>query len=112
MEQVQALDDISGGVAAGASPRQRDSEAQRARRRIRQVEAMIADLERSANDLDRDIDAEEKRTRISDPNHFAYSTFAKSLLVRRDNLRRSARELGGELARLCAGLEALGRTAA
>ena len=112
MEQVHAFDEISGGAATGAIARQRDSEAHRAQRRIRQIEAMIADLERSANDLDRDIDTEQKRTRISDSNHYAYSTYAKSLIVRRDNLRRSARELTGELARLTDSLKALGRTAA
>lgn len=61
---------------------------------------MIADLDRSANDLERDIDAEQKRTRLYDPAHYAYSTYAKSLIVRRDNLRRSSKDLHGELIRL------------
>ena len=37
--------------------------------------------------------AEEERSGIRDPSHFAYPTYAKAAMNRRDNLRRSAQEL-------------------
>jgi hypothetical protein len=46
-----------------------------------------------ANDLNRQIQAEEDRTGIKDPAHFSYSTFAKSARQRRDNLVASVQEL-------------------
>jgi flagellar protein FliJ len=58
---------------------------------------MIREFENMAFDLDRQIKAEEDRTRIKDPAHFAYSTFAKSASLRRDNLRTSAEGLRVEL---------------
>jgi flagellar export protein FliJ len=67
------------------------------RRRVAQIEMMMADFERMAGDLDREIAAEEKKTGISDPNHFAYPTYARAAAQRRDNLRRSAQELNGQL---------------
>lgn len=67
------------------------------RRRVAQIEMMIADFDRMAVDLDREIAAEEQKTGISDPNHFAYSTYAHSARQRRDNLRTSADNLGNQL---------------
>jgi flagellar FliJ protein len=67
------------------------------RRRVAQIEMMMADFERMAGDLEREIAAEEKKTGISDPNHFAYPTYARAAAQRRDNLRRSAQELNGQL---------------
>jgi flagellar protein FliJ len=67
------------------------------RRRVLQIEAMIADFGRMAGDLDREIAAEEHRAGISDPAHFAYPTYAKAAMQRRDNLRRSAEELQSQL---------------
>ena len=63
------------------------------RRRVAQIETMIAEFGRMAADLDREIAAEEQRSGITDPNHFAYPTYARAAVVRRDNLRRSAHEL-------------------
>lgn len=63
------------------------------RRRVQQIEAMIADFHRMATDLDREIANEETRSGISDPNHFAYPTYARAAATRRDNLKRSAEEL-------------------
>ena len=68
------------------------------RRRVAQIEAMIAEFSRMANDLDREIAAEEQRTGISDCSHFAYSTYARAARGRRDNLKQSADELRGQLA--------------
>lgn len=67
------------------------------RRRVTQIESMIADFERMAGDLDREIASEEKKAGISDPAHFAYPTYAKAAAQRRENLRRSAQDLQGQL---------------
>jgi flagellar protein FliJ len=67
------------------------------RRRVAQIETMIAEFERMAGDLDREIAAEEQKANISDPAHFAYPTYAKAAATRRDNLRRSAQELQSQL---------------
>jgi flagellar protein FliJ len=50
-----------------------------------------------AGDLDREILAEQERAGIHDPAHFAYPTYAKAAITRRDNLKRSADELKGQL---------------
>jgi flagellar protein FliJ len=63
------------------------------RRRLAQIESMIADFQRMADDLDREIAGEERRAGISDPAHFAYPTYAKAATGRRDNLLRSAADL-------------------
>jgi flagellar export protein FliJ len=67
------------------------------RRRVAQIETMIADFDRMATDLDREIAAEEHRSGISDLAHFAYPTYAKAARTRRDNLKRSADELKTQL---------------
>jgi hypothetical protein len=65
-------------------------EADEKSRKVADIEHMIREFEGMAADLDRQIKAEEDRTSIKDPAHFAYSTFAKSASQRRDNLRASA----------------------
>lgn len=75
------------------------------RRRVAQIEAMIAEFKRMATDLDREIENEEKRANISDPAHFAYPTYAKAARQRRDNLLNSADELSGQLADAQAALQ-------
>jgi flagellar FliJ protein len=67
------------------------------RRKVSQIEAMIADFDRMAVDLEREITTEQERAGIHDPAHFAYPTYAKAAMVRRDNLKRSADELKGQL---------------
>jgi flagellar export protein FliJ len=67
------------------------------RRKVAQIEGMIAEFERMASELDREIQAEQDRAGIHDPAHFAYPTYAKAAMQRRDNLLRSARELKAEL---------------
>ncbi|MBV9079358.1 MAG: flagellar export protein FliJ [Methylobacteriaceae bacterium] len=68
------------------------------RRRVSQIEAMIAEFDRMATDLDREIAAEEQRSGIADVAHFAYPTYAKAARTRRDNLKRSAEDLKMQLA--------------
>jgi flagellar protein FliJ len=63
------------------------------RRKVAQMEAMIADFQRMAADLDREIVAEQERAGIHDPSHFAYPTYAKAAMARRENLKRSIDEL-------------------
>lgn len=68
------------------------------RRRVAQIESMIAEFSRMAGDLDREIGNEESRSGITDPKHFAYSTYARAARGRRDNLKMSAEDLHGQLA--------------
>jgi len=67
------------------------------RRKVAQIEAMIAEFDRMAGDLDREIAAEQERSGIRDPGHFAYPTYAKAAMQRRENLKRSADELKVQL---------------
>jgi flagellar protein FliJ len=67
------------------------------RRKVSQIESMIADFERIAADLEREIKAEQDRAGIHDPAHFAYPTYAKAAMQRHDNLKRSAAELRVQL---------------
>jgi flagellar FliJ protein len=63
------------------------------RRKVAQIEGMIAEFERMAVDLDREIKSEQDRAGIHDPGHFAYPTYAKAAMQRRENLQRSADDL-------------------
>jgi flagellar protein FliJ len=67
------------------------------RRRVRQIEMMLAEFTRMTTDLDREIANEEKRAGIADPAHFAYPTYARAASVRRDNLKSSISELLGQV---------------
>ncbi len=67
------------------------------RRAVAQIEMMVADFERMASELDQQIELEHNKTGISDTSHFAYSTFAKAALVRRDNLMTSADDMREKL---------------
>jgi flagellar protein FliJ len=72
-------------------------QAEEKRRRVRQIEMMVAEFTRMAVDLEREIANEEKRAGISDPNHFAYPTYARAAIARRDNLKRSIDELRAQV---------------
>ncbi|MBM3531047.1 MAG: flagellar export protein FliJ [Alphaproteobacteria bacterium] len=67
------------------------------RRKVMQIEGMIAEFERMAGDLEREIKVEQERAGIHDPSHFAYPTYAKAAIQRRENLKRSADELRTQL---------------
>jgi hypothetical protein len=62
-------------------------------RQLTQIELMIVELSRMADELDRQIGLEEERSGITDISHFAYPTFAKAARQRRDNLAVSIRDL-------------------
>jgi flagellar export protein FliJ len=63
------------------------------RRKVAQIETMIAEFDRMAGDLEREIRIEQDRAGIHDPAHFAYPTYAKAAIGRRENLKRSIEEL-------------------
>jgi flagellar export protein FliJ len=67
------------------------------RRRVAQIEGMIAEFQRMSGDLEREIQSEQDRAGINDPSHFAYPTYAKAAIQRRENLNRSSDELRGQL---------------
>jgi len=67
------------------------------RRKVAQIEAMIAEFDRIAGELEREIKIEQDRAGIHDPAHFAYPTYAKAATARRENLKHSTDELGVQL---------------
>ena len=67
------------------------------RRRLSQIEMMIAEFKRMATELDREIGIEEQKSGVKDVTHYAYSTYARAARTRRDNLLHSADELQGQL---------------
>ena len=78
------------------------------KRRISTLKRLITDCDRIAADLDQEIQREEDRVRIHDRAHFAYSIYARTTTLRRDNLRRSADELRAHLAEAEKALRELG----
>ncbi|MGJ0453621.1 MAG: flagellar export protein FliJ [Methylocystis sp.] len=72
-------------------------QAEEKRRRVIQLNAMIGEFTRMANELEREIGQEERRANIDDPNHFAYPTYARAARSRRDNIVASITELRGQL---------------
>jgi flagellar protein FliJ len=78
--------------------RLKESHANETQRLAAQIEVMIADFDRMANDLEREIQAEQDRAGIRDPAHYAYPTYAKAAVARRDNLKRSVQDLKVQLA--------------
>lgn len=75
------------------------------RRQVNQIQTMVAEFERMARDLEDQINVEQDRAGIRDTSHFAYPTFAKAAMQRRDNLRASAQDLEAQLAAAQQGLE-------
>jgi len=67
------------------------------RRKVAQIEAMIAEFDRIAAELEREIKVEQDRAGIHDPGHFAYPTYAKAAMTRRENLKRSTGEVKAQL---------------
>lgn len=67
------------------------------RRRVAQIESMVAEFSRIARELDQEVAIEEQRAGIFDASHFAYPTYARAARTRRDNLHRSREELQVQL---------------
>lgn len=87
-----------GGVRSIMKPREslvrnKEFEVRELQRQLAQSDMMIADFRRIADDLDRQIEAEERRTGVDDPAHFAYSTAARAARQRRDKLESSIADL-------------------
>jgi flagellar FliJ protein len=68
------------------------------RRKVEEIESMIGEFNTMATDLDRQIALEQERAGVSDVNHYAYPTFAKAAIQRRDNLSNSVAGLEAKLA--------------
>ena len=60
------------------------------RRKLTDLDAMMAEFRRMAHDLEQQIEAEHVRTGVRDPAHFAYPPFANAARKRCDNLLESA----------------------
>lgn len=67
------------------------------RRQVGQLEMMIADFTRMIADLNEQVVSEQNRVGIHDVTHFAYPTFAKAAIQRRDNLKVSVHDLEEKL---------------
>ena len=63
------------------------------KRQLQQLQMMMDEFGRMSEDLLQQIASEEQKTGISDPAHFAYSTFAKSARQRAENLAVSVADL-------------------
>lgn len=62
-------------------------------RQLAQIDMMIAEFTRMSDELQNQIDIEERKSGITDVNHFAYPTFAKAAQGRKENLAGSIRDL-------------------
>jgi flagellar protein FliJ len=80
-------------------------QADEKRRRVAQINTMINEFTRMSNELEREISHEEQRANITDPNHFAYPTYARAARSRRENIVASLDELRDKLADAQAQLE-------
>lgn len=67
------------------------------RQKVSDIETMINDFKQMAADLDRQIEVEQERAGVSDVNHYAYPTFAKAAIQRRENLVASISDLEEKL---------------
>ncbi len=72
-------------------------QAERLGRAIAQIQKEIFKLGLLVDNLNREISAEEARSRIYDPANIAYSTFAKATIQRRSNLLQSIARLTTQL---------------
>jgi flagellar export protein FliJ len=73
-------------------------EVEEKRRKLAEIETMIGEFNQMGSDLDRQIAIEQERAGVSDVNHYAYPTFAKAAMQRRDNLANSVAGLEAKLA--------------
>ncbi|MEN2495134.1 MAG: hypothetical protein TECD_01052 [Hyphomicrobiaceae bacterium hypho_1] len=66
---------------------------------IKTLQQMLNEFHQMAEELARQVVAEEKRTGVFDMSHFAYSTYARAALQRRANLQSSINDLKVKLDR-------------
>mgnify|MGYP001301530936 CR=1 FL=1 len=74
-------------------------------RQLAQIDMMIAEFEKMHGDLEAQINIEEEKAGITDPEHFAYPTFAKAARTRQENLDGSIRDLKDKRVNAVAALE-------
>jgi flagellar export protein FliJ len=67
------------------------------RRKLAELEMMLADFHKRERELDAQVQHEQKKAGISDTTHFAYPMFAKSVIRRRDNILNSIKEISQQL---------------
>jgi hypothetical protein len=67
---------------------------------VARIGALISDLDRRAQILDRDIAAEEESARVFHPFDAAYPVLARTLAARRDNLKATIVTIEKRLASL------------
>ncbi|MGI9379930.1 MAG: flagellar export protein FliJ [Methyloligellaceae bacterium] len=77
--------------------RLRRFEVDEKKQKVVDLESMIDEFRRMAGDLDRQIEVEQQKAGVSDINHYAYPTFAKAAMQRRDNLMASLKDLEAKL---------------
>jgi len=77
--------------------RLRKFEVDEKKQKVGDLEIMIQEFRRMADDLNRQVELEQQKAGISDVNHYAYPTFAKAALQRRDNLIASLEDLEAKL---------------
>ncbi len=75
----------------------RKFEVDERRQTVADIETMMGELQQMVIDLERQIEVEQEKAGVSDVNHFAYPTFAKAAIQRRDNLKNSCGELEAKL---------------
>ncbi|MEM0898518.1 MAG: flagellar FliJ family protein [Pseudomonadota bacterium] len=66
-------------------------------RQVLQIETMIKEFQRMADDLQKQIETEERKSGITDVKNFAYPTFAKAARTRCENLEGSIKDLHSQL---------------
>mgnify|MGYP000635697881 CR=1 FL=1 len=67
------------------------------RQTVADIETMMGELRQMVVDLERQIQVEQEKAGVDDVNHFAYPTFAKAAIQRRDNLKNSVQDLESKL---------------
>ena len=67
------------------------------RQKVAAIVAMINDFKDMADDLDNQVKSEQQRAGVDDVNHYAYPTFAKAAVQRRDNLMISIADLEAKM---------------
>ncbi len=75
------------------------------RRQVTEIEYMNSDLQNKVEEFELQISHEEKVTGVTDLSHFNYSTTAKSIRVRADNIAKSVEGLNDQLGVASADLE-------
>ena len=93
MEQGSRITGVMRMKSRESLTRLKEFQVNEKRRQLQQLQMMMSEFDRMTKDLESQIVVEEKKSGISDPNHFAYPTFAKAARQRADNLQVSIKEL-------------------